>query len=144
MGILTLAQVGYSAGRLPATINPEGNLAMSLLRPLLLAVLLTLTACGPTVRHVLVPPTSMEGRRCVAQCQNTRQQCEQYNQMAYASCQNNYHLAMHNYRQCVDAGGGKRCWQPQSCWQQDHGRCEGHYRECFELCGGRIDRIVEQ
>ena len=80
---------------------------MSLLRPLLLAVLLTLTACGPTVRHVLVPPTSMEGRRCVAQCQNTRQQCEQYNQMAYYTCQNNYSLAMHNYRQCVHAGSRK-------------------------------------
>ena len=52
---------------------------MSRLLSLCLGLLALLSACGPIydTQYSLVPPTSIEGRRCVGQCQQNRTICRQ-------------------------------------------------------------------
>ncbi|NOT83782.1 MAG: hypothetical protein HOP02_03165 [Methylococcaceae bacterium] len=93
------------------------------------------------------PPTTAEGRACTFQCENTKMQCEQVDQMRLANCQDRAEL---NFQRCTDraqaeydrckASGQKYCiadyCREETC--NNNGQCENQYRRCFSICGGKV------
>ena len=114
-----------------------------------LAALTAACATGPQYRtfYDFVPPTTAEGRSCVFQCENTKMQCSQLEEMRVANCEDR---ADYRHGQCMDRAQDayQRCQQSgnQYCVQSYcarescsySSRCENQYNRCFEVCGGEI------
>ncbi|CAO3413354.1 agenet domain-containing protein [Azospirillum doebereinerae] len=125
---------------------------MSRLLSLCLGVLALLSACGPIydTQYSLVPPTSVEGRRCVGQCQQNRTICRQSCSISQQSCLNEArNHAFYKYQDYVDHQREKKkpikksvhdfedtyACNANSC----ESRCEADYRDCFGgACGGQV------
>lgn len=117
---------------------------ISLVRLLLLFVLILPAACK-TTRYDYTPPSSEQGRTCVAHCSSIRESCRgnemQRAQMEKHSCERS---SDSTYRACMSRAGNKDqekdCERKRSsCWVSENTeRCEGVYRECFSNCGGSI------
>lgn len=102
-----------------------------------LVAALLLSACGPMVVYEYTAPKSAEGRVCTSQCGNQRNYCIQGQQQNVNQCQMNYNNMMHNYHQCVNAGG-KYCSMPAACPGVNTWYCDESYRGCFTSCGGHV------
>ncbi len=107
-----------------------------------------MAGCGPSFRTTTTnfPPVSEAGKRCVAQCQQTKQLCNAASDLAYQTCQaeglTRAHAAFYHYkknlpkdarhvRRIEDFENEVRCSRSSSCY--------GDYDECFVSCGGRIE-----
>ena len=101
----------------------------------IIAVTLACVACGPAYRTQTdyYPPADANGRASVSQCEVTRMQCEQLEDMKARECQRK---ADERYDACV-AGQGKYCYR-ETC-SVDAGRCKTQYDRCFVLAGGRLE-----
>ncbi|MBP2228041.1 hypothetical protein J2847_001323 [Azospirillum agricola] len=119
---------------------------------LCLGLLALLTACGPIydTQYSLIPPTSIEGRNCVSQCQQNRSICRQTCTIGQQSCLNEarsralYEYQAYVERQTAEKKPIKRSISSfentyacgaNSCEQ----RCDADYRDCFgSVCGGQV------
>ena len=93
------------------------------------------------------PPKTSEGRACIFQCENTKMQCEQVDQMRVANCQDRAEL---NFQRCSDraqadydrckASGEKYCFT-DTCRKEPcngSGQCDNQYQRCYSICGGQV------
>ena len=109
--------------------------------------ILILSGCAPRYqpRPSYTPPDSHMGRMCVANCQNSKNQCKQIRQMQrnqsrmqIDQCEKNAQI---NYRNCVNAGN-VGCYRADCSYLQNSvmtSDCQGDYDVCYQNCGGRID-----
>lgn len=108
-----------------------------------------LASCGPRYEtiHEYAAPQSAEGRQCVFQCENTKLQCAQLEDMRLLNCQdraeNTYERCQLTselkYNSCL-ATGGKYCIR-EYCVKQTcgyRGTCTNQYNRCFGICGGEV------
>lgn len=118
---------------------------------LAIAILLTtlVQGCAPEYKtsHTFIAPKTAEGKSCVFQCENTRMQCDQLDQMRVDNCrmraENNYAYCEQQkqaaYNNCV-ASGAQGCYQEwcqkEECPTSD--RCENQYQRCYSTCGGQV------
>ena len=101
------------------------------------------SACGPVYHtdYAFRPPKSAEGRSCVFQCEQSRQQCRQIEDMQQDNCQNRSYWE--NAR-CEDDIRRRKGREPKwyecgtdSC-SADYDRCDDSYRSCYQSCGGEV------
>ncbi len=119
---------------------------------LCLGLLALLSACGPIydTQYSLIPPTTVEGRQCVGQCQQNRTICRQSCTISQQACLNDARSrAMYEYQAYVSrqAAEKKPIKKSVSDFENSYGcgtnsceeRCESNYRDCFGgLCGGQV------
>ncbi|WP_211100120.1 hypothetical protein [Azospirillum halopraeferens] len=121
------------------------------MRLVLFAVLLALAGCGPVIetQYTLIPPSSPEGRMCVAQCQQTTQYCRQSCRLEKQTCvADQRSRAMMDYQQYVNERTAKK--EPikrtpssfEQTWRCNDsgcdGACQSDFRTCFATCGGQV------
>lgn len=125
---------------------------MSRLLSLCLGLLALLGACGPIydTQYSLIPPTSVEGRRCVGQCQQNRTICRQSCTIGQQACLNDARSrAMYEYQAYVNRQTREKKPIKRSVGSFENSyacgtnscedRCEANYRDCFGgLCGGQV------
>ena len=117
------------------------------LRPLPLALPLLmvsfLTACGPVYRteYTFKPPRTATGRNCAFQCETSRGQCRQIEDLRVDRCEDN---SRREVQDCED----RLRWDKNrdSKWYEctgdsctaDYDRCDELYRSCYQSCGGNV------
>lgn len=87
----------------------------------------------------LVQPTDAQGRDCVAGCELPKSQCEQRQRAREEECQRFYAPAKADYDLCV-RNGGANCSPPDTCLGPDMSICQVQYDDCFQACGGRVEK----
>ncbi len=106
--------------------------------------LLFTIGCGPVYRtdYQFTPPSSSTGKVCASNCENSKYQCQQIEQMRADQCQDRARLEM---QRCEDNVRWREGREPKwyecgmdSC-SADTERCESQYRSCFTACGGKVD-----
>ena len=106
--------------------------------------LASLTGCGPMYQteYIYTPPKSQTGNACVFQCENSKQQCQQIQEMRSEDCERR---AEYDYQRCedriYDREGRDAKWYEcsrESC-TADVERCEATYRSCYQSCGGKVE-----
>ncbi|GEM_PF-704156 len=99
--------------------------------------------CGPMydTRYTMIPPSSSSGRVCIVQCENSKYQCEELEELRKERCEER---AESEYNRCEWQTRRSEGRQPKwyecsrdSC-SADSGKCEQRYRSCYESCGGRV------
>lgn len=113
--------------------------------------LVVLTGCGPMYKtsYSFIPPTSMEGRMCTMQCNQTKNMCEQMQQMRNETCRSRARdEARWRYEDYVRERRDRNLpveksmrdfessYGAFSC--ADQGNCENDFRTCFTTCGGQV------
>ncbi len=110
--------------------------------PLLLVFLLAASACGPVYRtqYSFEEPDSPEGRACTFQCQTSKLQCEQIEDLRQERCEDR---ALREQDRCLRRLERQKkeiksydC--PLDTCRADYDRCEKMYRACYQSCGGRV------
>ncbi len=93
------------------------------------------------------PPQTSEGRACIFQCENTKMQCEQLDQMRIANCGDRADI---DFQRCTDrakaeydrckASGKQYCAEARcektTC--SSSGQCDTQYQRCYTTCGGKV------
>jgi hypothetical protein len=113
------------------------------------AVVVGLLIAGcTTVRYEYQPPPSESGKMCVTQCQGIRevcrgneinrvqaerQSCERRSENVFRDCQRN----------AKGAEEAKKCYRPACHVPENYWRCDESFRQCFEGCGGTIQKFTE-
>ncbi len=101
------------------------------------------TGCGPIydTQYTFDPPEGGSGRACVAQCETSKFQCEQLEEMKADRCRDR---AEREAEQCRNRVYWKEGREPKwyecgtdSC-STDAEKCESRYRSCYQTCGGRV------
>lgn len=110
--------------------------------PILFSTLLTAVGCGPVyeTQYTLTPPESAEGRACTFQCENSKSQCEQLEEIKQERCEERAQLERERCEWDFRRRGKEPKWYDcggSSCSSETE-RCETQYRRCFELCGGKV------
>ncbi len=77
-----------------------------------------LIGCSPTENYVM--PTNPQARVCIAQCDNSKNQCEELVSMKYQDCLSH----KTKYQICIN----------------DDSQCTSQYDSCFKVCGGTIEQ----
>ncbi|WP_452027278.1 hypothetical protein [Azospirillum palustre] len=109
-----------------------------------------MAGCTPTpnlqTRTTTFMPASDAGKRCVAQCQQTKQLCNAAVELGYQTCMaegmTRAHAAYYEYKKHLPKGAKHErrigdfeseihCYRLSSCSQD--------YDECFVSCGGRME-----
>ncbi len=113
-----------------------------IVRAVLFGLLLGSTGCGPMydTRYTFVPPESQSGRTCTFQCENSKMQCQQIEQMRNDTCEERARIEQQQCQWNMQMQGKKEKWYDcglSSC-SEDTERCESQYRSCFQMCGGTV------
>lgn len=89
-------------------------------------------SCGPIydTKYSLTPPLTLEGKSCISQCENSRLQCEQMETLNESICE----LKKSICESTMD------CFGHVSFCMADYSRCDQHYVNCYQTCGGKVDR----
>lgn len=108
----------------------------------LLALPVLLSACGPVYEtsYSFIPPTKESGQTCVFQCEMTRNQCFQLEEMKEQNCEMQSKYEYDRCQRDLEARGKKEKWYDcsyDSC-SADTERCESLYRSCYSACGGTV------
>lgn len=100
----------------------------------LAAMGLLMAGCGPiySTQYVFDPPTSPQGQSCIFQCENSKMQCEQLQDLRTENCEERSEA---EYYRCKNRDE-KHCYR-QYC-STDYTRCEENYRRCYQSCGGSV------
>lgn len=132
-----------------------------------MALSLALFGCGP--QYVYTPPTTTEGRACVAQCQTTQASCRVYQDRQgsaeaercrqeasyqFGQCQHDlevqYTACLRFARSDADQASCDKDHKKHACFEQicpsgtgQYGVCDQDYRGCFQNCGGQVG-VVQQ
>lgn len=124
---------------------------MSFARLLFPLGLLLLTGCQ-TVRYEYTPPVTPEGRQCVVQCSAVREMCRaNENQRADYKEQMCEERSEHTYYMCMKRAG-RDAKQQEKCSDKrmyckeyaDVYHCNDEYNQCFTICGGSVNTIIEK
>ena len=126
-------------------------------RSLVAAFTLLLAACA--TEYTYEPPTTSEGKFCVAKCQgrqgncheseqvrarDEQQRCQREGERKQAQCD---HDSQIEYDACLkysktDADRNKckknSCDAPGCYSSANYGQCDSDYRACFQSCGGKV------
>lgn len=105
--------------------------------------LMFVSGCGPVYQtsYSFVPPEAVAGRSCVYNCEIIKRQCidlqnrdaqdcERRSDWEIRDCESRIRLAENRSPKWYECGG-------ETC-SADIERCDGEYRGCYELCGGRV------
>jgi len=121
------------------------------MRKLLVFILLTLLqACASPLYQTFYsydPPDTPEGKACIFQCENTRMQCEQLDDMRNNNCEQRAEMKYETCKQKAEiayekckSSGGKYCiegWcNKETCSSTN--QCVNQYQRCYSTCGGRV------
>ncbi|MEZ4752834.1 MAG: hypothetical protein R3A13_00765 [Bdellovibrionota bacterium] len=114
-----------------------------------LILILVLSACGPVYKtdYTYIPPKTESGRSCIFQCQNTKVQCEQLQELKYERCldraDREYDRCERNKRYIYKPNGERKCVDNCYCFRDscslDEETCEIRYRSCYGTCGGSVE-----
>lgn len=149
--------------------NRIGTCAVLAAVAIVLGVALAACSTEPVYRtqYTLTPPSSAQGRTCVATCQGNQQLCIGNARAEVQKCEADRRhrqrecldLADQNYRSCLSriryGNASSRQTQRQSCESSQtlsrsnctnryyancspDSDCDGQYRNCFRLCGGQV------
>ncbi|WP_431854844.1 hypothetical protein [Azospirillum sp.] len=125
------------------------------MRPQSAVLLLLLAGCTPVMETALhfAPPTSEEGRQCVARCQAERapcaQSCDRRERLCLSDAESR---AMRDYNIDTDPDSGRNRRAGSGLTYFDYAdryrrlcsftgcrdACTATYRSCFEACGGTV------
>ncbi len=117
-------------------------------------VLASLTGCGPSYYYKYSPPKTTKGIGCVQSCKDTRNQCRQAAELERRSERELALVNQRNYQSCAvgrsksdvkkycDFNGGG--FDHYSSSQFSQTSCEDDFNQCFEICGGTIEKILER
>lgn len=115
----------------------------------LVAAALLLTACGPIYRtdYTYVPPKSSKGPMCIAQCEQSRNTCNQMCEMQKQTCRAQGRqtalLEYQIYKNDQERSGRKVKKTiddfDHSYYDCDHAcGCQENFNICYTACGGQI------
>ena len=115
------------------------------LLPVSAAAYLTLSSvgCGPMyeTRYSFTPPKSANGRTCIFQCDNSRMQCRNFEEMHKSNCEMRGQLEEQRCENDIRYREGREPkWyecSTSSC-SADYDRCDEIYRGCYQMCGGEV------
>ena len=108
-----------------------------------------LTSCGPVYKtnYTYIPPENEEGKSCIFQCDNTKLQCYQLEDMRYQRCldraDRDYYRCEANRRYVYNYKKKRRecrhnCYCFRSSCSQTREVCDDRYRTCYQTCGGSV------
>lgn len=113
-----------------------------------------LSGCGPSYYYKYTAPKTEAGISCVKGCQEARTQCRHIQSVEDDSRQAASIANRNIYRSCVigrtDKDARKYCGasSPYDSNYNDFNflnpTCEDDFNQCFEICGGGIERILER
>lgn len=116
--------------------------------------LLSLVGCGPSYYYKYSAPESIEGKSCVQRCTETRNQCRQLSDLKERNSQELAAANQRNYQSCAagrDKKDIKKYCSSDSGGYGNYGfdifstpTCKEDFNQCFEICGGSIERILEK
>ena len=112
-------------------------------RALLIAVLMSGTACGPIydTQYHYAPPKSYAGQACISQCEGGKYRCRSYQDREARDCERrSEYQAQICAMKIYDKKGRDPKWyecNTSSC-SADYDLCDSEYRDCYESCGGRV------
>lgn len=117
----------------------------------LLAALFLVCACE-TVRYEYTPPATVEGKQCVVQCASVREMCRgNENQRAAYKEQSCEQRSDANYYVCMNSTRHNKELQAQCMKKREYcseypdvSHCNDEYNQCFSVCGGSVQRIIEK
>jgi hypothetical protein len=103
-----------------------------------------LTSCGPVynTEYSYTPPKSLEGRSCINQCEYSKIQCEELENLRERECESRAELEYDRCRRDIyNSKKREPKWSEcsRSSCSTDEERCERLYRSCYQACGGRVD-----
>ncbi len=110
---------------------------------LLIFCAISLTACGPITRvgYNYIPPEDPVGKKCVMKCHKKKRKCERKSEKKYQQCQSNndYITEINKANKAMNSNAISS--RTEYCSRYD---CDSDYKECFQLCGGRIETYTYQ
>ncbi|MCB0317712.1 MAG: hypothetical protein KDD56_03080 [Bdellovibrionales bacterium] len=105
-------------------------------------------SCGPVYKtdYSFTAPTTQSGKTCVFQCENTKLQCVQLEEMRYERCldraDREYDRCERNKRYKYKANGDVECVSNCYCYRSscsiNEDSCDERYRSCYQACGGKV------
>lgn len=113
---------------------------------LLLTTIFT-SSCGRFYQksYLYTPPDSQDGRKCILQCRELQQNCENIANKAYQEClRSMQRLSMVNYKINLDSKEITNAKishniENQCSNRANHEACETEYNNCYLKCGGEIE-----
>lgn len=109
----------------------------------LVGIALAISSCGPIydTTYQFIPPNSEGGRACVYQCENSRSQCRQIEDLRVDRCEQD---SRYEQRRCEDDVYRREGRGPK--WHEcgglvctpEYDRCDDQYRSCYQSCGGTV------
>jgi len=127
------------------------------MRSMIVATVLAL--CGCATEYTYSPPTTAEGRACVARCQDTQMRCrvtqDRRRDSAFEQCKVDSaqkqsqceHDSQIEYDACLryaktdadrNACHRQSCDQPGCYASTNYDLCDTDYRACYQNCGGTV------
>lgn len=109
----------------------------------LIAVLVSGAGCGPVydTAYSFRPPPSGTGRVCVSQCETSRRQCGQLEDLRARQCE---HDSQRQRVLCeaevrIEKGREPKWYECGSeLCSANYDLCESDYRSCYQACGGEV------
>lgn len=120
----------------------------------IIPTLLFIAGCGPSYYYKYSPPATPEGASCIQQCKEARNQCRNLSTIEEKNSQVLSQANQLNYQACT-AGRTKKDIK-KYCNSSGYGfdnyslndfsqpSCEEDFDQCFEICGGSIERILQK
>lgn len=107
---------------------------------LCLGLLLFVSGCGPRYKtqYTYQPPASPEGKNCMLQCDNIKQQCRTNEDYRYRACESENRVARLEYSNCISEKRDHCFDRSQFCGSRNYKRCDADYRICYQNCGGIV------
>ena len=108
-----------------------------------LTVVVAGCATGPVyrTRYSYTQPETPEGKACVYQCEFSKVQCEELEDLKKELCVEKAEL---KYERCMlDKKEGEYCYNESWQCSANYQRCDNMYRSCFQSCGGTIESETE-
>lgn len=112
-------------------------------------LLLTISsACGRFYEkeYVYIPPSSEDGRKCILQCRDRQQNCENIANKAYQECLRNMEqVSMIKYNIDLNSQQISKTSNERNITEQCHNQinqeaCQQGYNDCYvNKCGGQIE-----
>ncbi len=112
----------------------------------LIAITILLSACGPqySTTYSYIRPATGQGQSCAFQCENSRLQCRQNEELKYENCQSKNHTRQLSYDLCVEKNGKKKCSYPTTSFcNKAYKQCKAAYNQCYTTCGGKVNSKTE-
>lgn len=116
----------------------------------IIIIILIITGCGPSYYKKYSLPKNTEGSNCVQTCTTVRNQCRQVEDLQQRSKQELALANDRNYQVCAN-GRSKKDIKKYCNIDADNSyfyypstpNCEDDFDQCFQICGGTIDRILQ-